>query len=155
MGHGRALDAGKRNAFMSLLSDTGRLRQVYRSSAEFFLINSCGSCAALLGCVTVLFHQIISAWTALSCRSPRPRGGSPQEPFPAPSLRRALGRTFVPSWGNSCCQRDCRICHGCARCRAGQGSGGTEPGAGVLSPPKLLSSSGVAVRADKLLSKPG
>lgn len=27
---------------MSLLSDTGRLRQVYRGSTEFFLINSCG-----------------------------------------------------------------------------------------------------------------
>lgn len=27
---------------MSLLSDTGRLRQVYRGSTEFFLVNSCG-----------------------------------------------------------------------------------------------------------------
>ena len=56
---GAALNAEKRNAFVSLLSDTGRPRQGYRGSAGAV---SWGSCTAFLGCVRALrCHPLLGA----------------------------------------------------------------------------------------------
>lgn len=48
MGREGAPNAARRNAFMSLLSDTGRLGQAYGGSAEFFRVNRGGTRAASL-----------------------------------------------------------------------------------------------------------
>ena len=80
---------------MSLLSDTGRLRQVYRGSTEFFLVNSCG---ILHGFPRVRMYCPVSPGHSSEqgrrhpVRSSSLRDDSLEELFP-PVIQVALGKT--------------------------------------------------------------